>query len=137
MHTCPAPMCWLALQLGVLTKRQRLLKKSSWKKNPQNRQSQAVKMMLSVEYTWVIFSLLFFFFFFGCTCGTWKFPEPGSNPSSSCDLHHTENWESLTHYTTGGTPGLHICMLPWKSLKFEFSVPPGRTRYRDQLLGLF
>ena len=71
----------------------------------------------------------FQFFVFGCTCGIWKFPSQGLNPSHSCILCHSCGrakffnsvlWTgdqihtstatqavavgSLTHYITAGTP---------------------------------
>ena len=52
--------------------------------------------------------IIFFFFpLFNRTCGIWKLPGQGLNPSCSCDLHHScSNAISLTHCTTMETLGV-------------------------------
>ena len=50
-------------------------------------------------------SRVFFFLFFSHTCGIWKFPGQGSNPSQSCDLCCScSKARSLTHCATVVTP---------------------------------
>ena len=62
--------------------------------------------------------ILFFFFLFGCTCGKWKFPGQGSNPSHNCDLCHScGNIGSLTCCATAGT--LYFLFVNYISIKLE------------------
>ena len=66
-------------------------KRSHWN------QSQATENWSMI---WKVFS-----FFFSCTCGIWKFPGQGSNPSHGCDLcHNYGNTRSLTHFAIVVTP---------------------------------
>ena len=63
-------------------------------------------MLLSFIYFCFLVCIFWGGFFFGPTCGIWNLLGQGSNPSRSCNLHHScDNTRSLTCYTTERTPG--------------------------------
>ena len=51
--------------------------------------NETLSLSLIPDNHWSIPIVFFFFLFYGCTCGVWKFPGQGLNPSHSCDLCHS------------------------------------------------